>query len=200
MKRAMIGALSSLVSVLSLAGCIGGEADMTDANMTGDEEIGEVAQAQLLCVTPPAFDTTVVQSHASDVGGSTYVDSPDGSYYLDKGYYVVEVTNVKNSFANSALAYSTNAASSQSRCEHTTTTATVYGFDDLRGCWVQFGAIKSKLGVYHPASGGESAYCEDAVSWAIPSTVSKVRIKGKSVWQTMFGTLGQTITEGTRWN
>jgi hypothetical protein len=196
MKRAMIFALASLVSTLSLTGCIGSEADMMDMD---DEETGEASQA--LCVAVPAFDQTAVQSNTSDVGSSTTIESPDNTYYFNKQFYVAEVTNVKNSFASirKAVAYSVNAYKSQSVCEHTTTTATLYGFDDLQGCWVQIGFTQSKLGTYTPASGFQQASCSDGVSWSIPSTVSKVRVKGQSVLQTVFGPAGQAIAEGTYW-
>jgi hypothetical protein len=198
MKRAMIFALSSLVSTFSLTGCLEGEADMMN-DMASDEETGEVSQA--LCVAPPAVDQTAAQSNSGDVGSVTTIQSPDNTYYANKQFYVAEVTNVKNPFASvrEAVAYSVNAASSKTICEHTTTTATLYGFDDLQGCWVQIGSTKSKLGVYSPGGGFIPASCSDAVSWTIPSTVSKVRIKGQSVLQTAFGPAGQSIAEGTQW-
>jgi hypothetical protein len=194
MKRSTSVALSSLVFSFSLVGCIGTETDMAE-----DDEIAEVAQA--LCVAPPAVDQTAVQSNSSDVGSSTYRSSPDNTYYSSKGDYVVEITNVKNNFASSqtASAYSTKAGNSKSICEHTTTTATLFGFDDAQGCWVQIGATKSKLGVYVPQSGLMLAYCDDGVGFSIPKTVSKVRVKGHSVLQTIFGPAGQQISEGAMW-
>jgi hypothetical protein len=195
MNRSTLIALSSLVFSFSLAGCIGTETDMAEE----DGETAEVSEA--LCIAPPSADQTGVQSNSSDVGSSTERSSPDNTYYASKGDYVVEITNVKNSFASSqlAFAYSTKAGNSKSVCEHTTTTATLFGFDDAQGCWAQIGSTKSKLGVYVPASGLAPAYCDDGVSFSIPSTVSRVRVKGHSVLQTVFGPAGQQITEGASW-
>ncbi|WP_437969721.1 hypothetical protein WMF04_10705 [Sorangium sp. So ce260] len=201
MKRAMNLIASSLVSSFALVGCVADATDL-DAELAGLEEVEEAAQA--LCVDMaalPAFDQTAIQSNSSDVGSFTLRESPDNTYYSSKGNYVVEVTNVKNPFASSqtATAYSVNAYKSKSICENTTTTATLYGFDEVEGCWVQIGATKTKKGVYSPGGGFIQPSCSDGVSWSIPTTVTKVRIKGKSVLQTMFGPAGQKIAEGTSW-
>ncbi|WP_236644534.1 hypothetical protein [Sorangium cellulosum] len=199
MKRAMILLASSLVSSFALVGCVADATDL-DAELSGPEEVEETSQA--LCISPPAADQTAAQSNSSDVGSFTLRESPDNTYYSSKGNYVVEVTNVKNAFASTqtAMAYSVNAPKSKSVCEHTTTTATLYGFDEVEGCWVQIGATKSKTGVYYPGGGFIQPSCDDVVSWSIPKTVTKVRIKGKSVLQTTFGPAGQKIAEGTSWS
>lgn len=201
MKRAMNLLASSLVSSFALMGCVADATDL-DAELAGLEEVEEAAQAlRIDIVEPPAYDQTAVQSNSSDVGSFTVRESPDNTYYSSKVNYVVEVTNVKNAFASSqtAMAYSVNAPKSKSICENTTTTATLYGFDEVAGGWVQIGATKSKKGVYSPGGGFIQPSCSDGVSWSIPKTVTKVRIEGKSVLQTMFGPAGQKIAEGTSW-
>ena len=202
MKRAMILLASSLVSSFALVGCVADATDL-DAELAGLEEVEEAAQPLGSdIVAPPAFDQTAVQPNSGDVGSFTVRESPDNTYYSSKINYVVEVTNVKNAFASTqtAMAYSVNAGKSKSVCEHTTTTATLYGFDEVAGGWVKIGATKSKTGVYSPGGGFIQPSCDDVVSWSIPKTVTKVRIKGKSVLQTTFGPAGQKIAEGTSWS
>ncbi|WP_437336906.1 hypothetical protein [Sorangium sp. So ce394] len=201
MKRAMILLASSLVSSFALVGCVADATDL-DAELAGLEEVEETSQALCVDISALQVDQTAAQSNSSDVGSFTLRESPDNTYYSSKGSYVVEVTNVKNAFASTqtAMAYSVNAGKSKSVCEHTTTTATLYGFDEAEGCWVQIGATKSKTGVYYPGGGFIQPSCNDVVSWSIPKTVTKVRIKGKSVLQTTFGPAGQKIAEGTSWS